>query len=464
MYQLLSCGSNNGYQLGLNNSDDKDKLTAAYFDIDNRLTTTIPSKPIDIVFGSNHTLVLLSDGLVYVLGSNERNQLDMAVKGLVGDGLSNRRTLKIESVGLIREVNTGLLRLETENLESKWSENMGLIGLRVEKTGLLGLQTENIGLKPLDMKILGLINKDQVVLNTSEAITPNALGSNLISQELGLNNTPATDLPSQTDSKVLSSSKLYSSPSFYPVFTKVPGKFTSISAGWEFSILATSTSIYICGNGQKGELGLGPDIKNCKLTEVKLPIDEIEVVDDTKLTIISVKSCMNHTIVKTSKGFFGWGVSKGKLGLNEKILYYPKYLGQFDDYSVGKDFSVLIKGNEYKIWGKMDDPIIDEWKSIKSMWTSIHFQIEEKVIRSFGNNPFNQFYPDSDIIIDEFTLGSEHGLIRSCNKVYAWGWGEHGNCGIQTNENELNLIYDGKDVPVLVKGGLATSWVAIEKK
>ncbi|GMG29086.1 unnamed protein product [Ambrosiozyma monospora] len=110
-------------------------------------------------------------------------------------------------------------------------------------------------------------------------------------------------------------------------------------------------------------------------------------------------------------------------------------------------------------------------------------------IKSIGNDSHGQLFPKDNkefymnsIHIKDAAIGSEHGLILSdTDKVYAWGWGEHGNCGIQTNDKKkedvtfdyLNLVFDSMGSTSNGQAGLrshvvglfcgcATSWVILE--
>lgn len=327
MYNVLACGSNGKYQLGIDDDIDRDELVAVKFRIGGEITLDLVNKPMDIVCGGNHSLILFDNGEVYGAGDNLHGQLGL----------------------------------------------------------------------------------DEVTI---------------------------------------------------PMFKKVPGTFKLVSAGWEFSVLVTTNNeVLVSGQGAKGEIGLGKDVKCTSLA--KLGTYDVD----------SVKSCMNHTIISTSQGFYGWGVSKnGKLGItSEKVLYEPTQLdfdGYVMDYGLGRDFTVIKTENGMKILGKFnyDQDIVTT--SFKTMWSSIHF-LENNQIFSFGNNSHGQFYPESDLPIDSYTVGSEHGLIISNGKVYAWGWGEHGNCGKLHGDdvvvNQLQMIYCGSEKPIMIRGGLATSWVVVEK-
>lgn len=255
------------------------------------------------------------------------------------------------------------------------------------------------------------------------------------------------------------------------VFSKIPGEdWIDISCGWEFSILVKKNNdIHVCGNGLKGELGLGKDTKQSEL-----------VYCTTQERFGKIKSCMQHTILETTDGkFVGWGnCRKGQLGeTNEKVFWTPTVL-KFNinvmDFSLGREFTVIQSGsNEVVMFGKFSSNfennlllIQSSITKVEAMWSSIHI-LSNKSIQSYGNNSHDQLYPTSETIpVEEFSIGSEHGLVRSGNTVYAWGWSEHGNCGKPENEKQtfdhLNKLYAGQDKVVLIGTGCATSWVVVE--
>ncbi|GME74559.1 unnamed protein product [Ambrosiozyma monospora] len=210
-----------------------------------------------------------------------------------------------------------------------------------------------------------------------------------------------------------------------------------------------------------------------------------------------------------------------------KILWESRRISEFDDahevvdFGLGRDFSVFVvkeskdteflkfvfKGKDnFQINEKLkllntktESPIIDNstsnknFESCESMWSSTHLlyrtQHNDMKITSVGNDSHGQLFPKgnkednmNEIHIKDAAIGSEHGLILSdTEKVYAWGWGEHGNCGLQTNAKEkedvtfdyLNLIFDSmrsdlkgqsgsKSHVIGLFCGCATSWVVLE--
>jgi protein ATS1 len=133
---------------------------------------------------------------------------------------------------------------------------------------------------------------------------------------------------------------------------------------------------------------------------------------------------------------------------------------------LGRDFTLLSDMETIKLYGKdrygIDSYIPTHFTDFKTMWSSVHL-IENNDIRSIGNNSHSQLLSlGEDIQFEDFDVGSEHGLLLSSNTVYAWGWGEHGNCGVKTNSSnsfDLTILFETSEKVVKLQGGCATSWV-----
>lgn len=257
------------------------------------------------------------------------------------------------------------------------------------------------------------------------------------------------------------------------VFTLIPGTWSDISCGWEFSVLIAHHGVFVCGSGPKGELGNGEKVTD--LIELEWGFGNIA----------SVKSSLGHTVVELETGgFVGWGnCRKGQLGeippaaaKSGKLpasIFKPQLLVFADNlpgvkFNLGREFTIFYSSTDYKIYGKFnhDKLILNEpIASIHSMWSSNHLLIEKgnlTSIKSIGNNSHGQFQ-DTVLPFKQFTTGSEHGILETLDGiVFAWGWGEHGNCGIKEDEGtiyQLTKLYQGH--VCLIAAGCATSWVVV---
>ncbi|KAI5957166.1 ATS1 [Candida jiufengensis] len=265
-------------------------------------------------------------------------------------------------------------------------------------------------------------------------------------------------------------------------------KIRNISCCWDSSFLVTEyNEVYSCGQGLKGELGLG-------LQTTSEP--ELKLVKKFDHNVIDIKCGMNHVIVKLDNAqLYGWGnCRKGQLGETSKklikrgsiwepVLLQMQPVAVEDFLEVGREFTIITSNGQPYVYGKFsDDGLQNQMKDmkdigqIKTMWASIHFkEVSSNSIKSFGVDSHGQLFkyniPESDSKGFKFEVGSEHGLLQQNNKLYAWGWGEHGNCGpsLTGNPNTFNYLnqlfpnkefFDGKIV--YFTGGCATSWVCIE--
>lgn len=261
-------------------------------------------------------------------------------------------------------------------------------------------------------------------------------------------------------------------------FTQIPGKWAKIAAGWEFSVLVSeSGSIFTCGHGPKGELGIGAGItKSLTIRKVLLPPELANCV------VNDIKASIGHVLVQCTNGrYFGWGnCRKGQLGPPEfqKTARGNKPIGLYwtprgvdvegSLFCVGRDRSIFSGSKGITIIGKDPQFIACTPLKVQAMWSSVHYglDVDGRVgIFSQGNNLHGQLFnfaiPGE---LEDFEVGSEHGIVRlQDNSVYAWGWGEHGNCGRKQSDSVtfdyLNQIYSGTHQVELMACGLATTWI-----
>ncbi|KAK6352986.1 hypothetical protein TWF696_004976 [Orbilia brochopaga] len=266
----------------------------------------------------------------------------------------------------------------------------------------------------------------------------------------------------------------------------------SISAGWQFSILLSSDNrLYACGNGPRGELGLGESI-----TTSTTPT-EIPSFPPPATTVVQLASGVEHTLALLSDGrIYGWGNGrKGQLGTlsaGEKYLWSPHELrlDMPDDFQVasmvaGREFSaftsrtgeVQVFGNDK--WGVIKlNPMVEspmtDWRVFSAGWGALYVLREDGKVVSWGRNTHGQLPPDDMPPLDKLAVGSEHALaVGRDGKLYAWGWGEHGNCGKLEKErgevvkwvHEVGIdgLVGGKYRVEGIAAGCATSWVWVSE-
>ncbi|KAH3666466.1 hypothetical protein OGAPHI_003462 [Ogataea philodendri] len=257
------------------------------------------------------------------------------------------------------------------------------------------------------------------------------------------------------------------------VFEKLemPYIIKDVVATWESSVFVTQQDqIYVCGKGLSGELGLGKSCTQAGLTKLDLP--------ETG-RIVKIESSLHNVVVELENGtLIGFGNNKKGQLLEggAKLVWTPTKLPtKARQFSLARDFAVYLN-DSLKIQGKDQFQIastaqqldVKEVQQIRTMWSSVHL-ITNTALMSIGNNSHGQHFPgfDSSTTISSptYAIGSEHGLVASDSKVFAWGWGEHGNCGRHRGSlsgvtfDYLNQIYSEPQPVVEVFAGCATSWV-----
>lgn len=278
---------------------------------------------------------------------------------------------------------------------------------------------------------------------------------------------------------------------------------THIAAGWEFSVAVTSDGcIYTAGKGPKGELANGNEA--IKMHRQFLKVYQFQ--EGQK--VVQVSAGMAHVVVLLSNGdIWGWGVGrKGQLGLAPSAIVGSfvrplkvDYLyGDDDKTSIaksigcGRAFTLISLGQKEEtkrrvkilsndkamgeVISKVEELSNDQSsenyiKSVTAGWTSIHILYESGQLVSLGNNSHGQLGPEggnveAGVKFSSHVSGTEHslGLSEDGKVVYAWGWGEHGNCGPMYSEERPNgqiyQVYQSKEKVIKqIYGGYASSWI-----
>ncbi|VUG18790.1 DEBR0S4_02432g1_1 [Brettanomyces bruxellensis] len=299
-------------------------------------------------------------------------------------------------------------------------------------------------------------------------------------------------------------------PAFVPIESVHNVEIRRIACGWEFSVAENvDGEIIVCGYGPNGELGLG---KESRLDTNTCLFGKLPFNTNSKGGIKQLCTSIHSVIVVFNNGdVYGWGNNKrGQLFAHNgdrklKQVREPhkiEFPGNRRVVAVcmGRDFTVFMttdKDNELLIpifRGKDNFNIESGLRKLKidrehfvwmhATWTSVQIFTRDKHILSIGSNTKCQHFPEmtnSDASIDLAAVGSEHGVCTLINesrsKAYAWGWGEHGNCG-RTLENtvtsekhakdtfdHLNAIYETQNNEKITRvfAGCATSFVEVER-
>lgn len=297
--------------------------------------------------------------------------------------------------------------------------------------------------------------------------------------------------------------------------------FTHASATWEGSILVAPVPapagdklvrqedvVFVMGSSPKGELGLAVPASPA----VAVSPDAAILIPDFPprgTTITALASGMGHSVAVLSNGdVYGWGGSrKGQLGNNlkeQKIVWTPSHIGDIPFKAsgavCGREFTVLlgdraqgefvVLGDPANRWGVLDIPDsvhalrsapVKGFVDIGASWHGIYVHAASLDTESgsssaggrliaWGRNDRGQL-PPSDLSPEKIAAGSEHVLaLLPDGSAAAFGWGEHGNCGTDTDpRGNVAGTYNAILLPDPVRAagrrvvglgaGCATSWL-----
>ena len=234
---------------------------------------------------------------------------------------------------------------------------------------------------------------------------------------------------------------------------------TAVECGWDFSYLVLRNgSVYASGSNFFGQLGLGEDVKQTsKFTKV-------EGLDGEK--IVGVACGMRHALLLSDSGtvFVTGDGKKGQLGLGpeaKRIFEVRRCpVPPAVSLSSGQNFSVVrcpgsllgFGDNKFAQLRNVEDPNfydpvrIGDELNVACGWTHV-IKWTEDGVKSRGRNTYGQLGRKSgqddesvefpkDAKVVEISSGYEHVLCKTDNgEIYVWGWNEHGNCGLNGVEN-----------------------------
>ncbi|KAH8424551.1 RCC1 domain-containing protein [Aspergillus melleus] len=268
--------------------------------------------------------------------------------------------------------------------------------------------------------------------------------------------------------------------------------FKGVSATWEASCLVSSLPggvdedvVFVLGSGAKGELGLG---EGCARVEAATRIPDFPP-RGTRITAIA--SGMGHTVTVLSSGeVYGWGgARKGQLGeaaVASKIAWKPVKIDNLrfsaSAAACGREFTVVTgdrAAGQFAVLGSSGDKwnilsgvpasaAVEGYRGIYASWHGIYVHRNDSSVVCWGRNDRGQLPPGDLPASKDIAVGSEHALaLLEDQSVVAFGWGEHGNCGPDTDA-QGNVKGEYKRIPLSVEGGsaivgigagCATSWV-----
>ena len=290
---------------------------------------------------------------------------------------------------------------------------------------------------------------------------------------------PETTVPSEAENEI--------GNGFRPISPNL--NFKACAALWEASILVTvDDKVFVIGNGPKGELGLGPNFTYAST------LQRIEGFPPTGTEIKRIASGVAHTVVLLSNGdAWGWGNGrKGQLGEPTEIVNSPR---RINIPRCDADTAEVACGREFSYFASIDVPerhIVlgsDKWnvvteapktlrpitptprkdiiRSVGACWSSVVVLLNRGDVEAWGRSDKGQLpLAKQSPLIEKIAAGSEHCIgLTADQEVVCCGWGEHGNCGSETDEdgNVVGWVKIPFEVPmgselVGVGAGCATSF------
>lgn len=265
------------------------------------------------------------------------------------------------------------------------------------------------------------------------------------------------------------------------------GEIALIAATWEASLLVAKDSegkkskLISLGVGMKGELGSGELIvRTPTATQIKgFPPQGTEIID--------LHACMGHAVAVLDNGdAYGWGnCRKGQVGEPGAVIYSPRKIEGVDfpirravcckettclfgDSDSGK---IHVLGSDKWTLRSTAPATASSWKDVGASWGNVYILTQDGHLEGWGRDDHGQLPPPNLPLLKSIAVGSEHVVALSdTGDVLSWGWGEHGNCGPQVENNDVkgrwNVIASSKFIPPgssidTIGAGCATSWVCI---
>ncbi|KAK9448983.1 regulator of chromosome condensation 1/beta-lactamase-inhibitor protein II [Limtongia smithiae] len=273
-------------------------------------------------------------------------------------------------------------------------------------------------------------------------------------------------------------------------------RVTHVAAGWEFSIAVVENDdqqrVYVAGYGLRGELGLGEGVlRSSRSNDDGTTARQLPEFPPAGRRIVQLVAGMSHALVLLNTGeVYGWGSARrGELGDGHRgvvALWTPRLISfTIDDNSAiplsqvacGRSFSCAIdsrgrvivlggsKGHGNAMTVVPDASRVSTWTQLQSGWSTVHVLLASGEVVSWGSDTHGQRCPPG-VRLSRMACGSEHvvGIDATSGKVMAWGWSEHGNCGVQADAvREARAIDDAcgtrRGRVVYVGAGCATTWL-----
>ncbi|KAJ5143815.1 uncharacterized protein N7515_002602 [Penicillium bovifimosum] len=438
---IFAFGSNGSGQLGIGHEDDVSTPTQCLFEDPNSNNPTNGNKITTIAAGGNHTLLLTTSGVLYAAGCNT-------------DGRCGPRkpTNQSQNQSQTEASNgTNLLRFRKVILTDPVSDTAVSKFKHVSATweGTIAVASVPCSQEPDSSR------QDRVFV----------FGSS-----------PKGELGVGIESPV---------PGFWSCMSSFPPEGTEITAlasGMAHSAVVLSDgSVYGWGAARKGQLGAGNSAGKIAYSPVKIwvPFFAENVACGREFTVVSgrgrfvvlgdwgnrwgvlrVPDLLAVPGAEVDAGLGLAGEEKGCGGCEGSVPYGCADIGA----SWHGVYVHAAPGRE-----RVEAMCSGSWSSVEGQTGSQSGSAGSLV--AWGRNDRGQLPPSELPTPVKFAVGSEHALaLLEDGRVAAFGWGEHGNCGPDTDsQGNVSGRYNVVSLPEAVDGkvvgvgaGCATSWILLE--
>ncbi|KXG54117.1 Regulator of chromosome condensation, RCC1 [Penicillium griseofulvum] len=438
--RLFAFGSNGSGQLGIGHEDDVSTPTQCLFEqpepSQGSQITTVPdeSQIITIAAGGNHTLLLTTSGSIYAAGCNE--------DGRCGPHRETKFPNGHESKG-------NILRFRQMILSDPISD------------------TEVSKFKHVSATWEGTIAVASVPRNSDN----NVHGDNPTEDRIFVfGSSPKGELGLGKDTVSVTGACIPSFP--------LPGlRITALASGMAHSVAVLSNGdVYGWGGARKGQLGR-------ENREAKVAYSPVRICVPFFAEAVA---CGREFTVVSGRGQF---VVLGDEGNRWGILNVPESLslraglddGDGDHLQDGEQGCggrggtiryryTSIAASWHGVYVHAAPGLGREEPSISDTKTKSDSDILDGSVVAWGRNDRGQLPPPNLPPPAKLAVGSEHAIaLLGDARVAAFGWGEHGNCGPDTNsQGNVSGTYNVISLPeavgagakvVGVGAGCATSWM-----
>ncbi|KAI8370342.1 regulator of chromosome condensation 1/beta-lactamase-inhibitor protein II [Radiomyces spectabilis] len=242
-------------------------------------------------------------------------------------------------------------------------------------------------------------------------------------------------------------------------------RWRDVACGWAFTIAVSEEGrVYGFGSAKCGELPMSSDI----------PIE----IDAQLSNIVAVACGWRHVVALDGHGqVYSWGWGRhGQLG-PDRGMVYPKSIRPVQAWNFSEPIAKVACGHMHTVlksregtvyafgsdkYGQSSVPLAIHATDISAGWHHTAALDRADRLIMWGRNDHGQLQALDNVQL--FVCGSEHALALTQGQVLAWGWNEHGNCGVEedpTVKTPIPLAGLPSNRVVLLAAGCATSWIGL---